>query len=639
MKQWDIQTIINMSKAEQARGTGVKPCSRFAAETFDFLQMGLLSEADGEALRVHANDCQACKAYLKHASLLWKQSGRMADTVADAPILEKLAAHMDLEDAAKQRLHRWAASKSDAVAFKGTACGVVIAEEHDFGKVIRCVAYVRAEERPAGAIFIRGLHEGYGILPALADKFSKIIFPNCAELIAYNMDRRVISVDLQENLFSEADSLCLAILMAIINAIHQRTEDPPYAFVADVEGLGKLGPVSKIPQKIEAALQGGIRHFILCKENQNDIPQRYLNDPDLTFHCYATLKEILNHFNLNLPEFEVQSVQRVDGQYPAISAVELPDGNLNAIYERLAIDPVQYAPLNYLVRFFEDLCHTGNFQNALSTAFLIGPIEQVERVLPDRIFAFKNPTKLFELSNTMEQLAALVNGHQLCFVLDAEGTIDAIRRIDTPLSAGPWDMLPSTGQRLAYLSRACDGMIFYFPPFLNQIELFAAGEITARFTNGKWKMVVYGQLFAALKQISAVEGIYWPILKEAARAAILLAEQGVGGTFAFIADPDKLRHLWHSALDEQGLKLDAGAVAIGPNAAMLTNMARMEGAVVLRHEGFLVACNAFFHVDVRIRARHQAARLFSEAADALVVVASRYGEITVFHKGQILARM
>jgi hypothetical protein len=279
MKEYDKKTIENI-KAED--DPAVQPCGKFNPKVFDAYQLGTISEDMFQALTQHTQQCTACRVYLHRTNRIMEASKTIANQYPDEPLLLKLRNFIDQEYSAGPHFVALAADTTK-LGFGGNALGVAVAAGSGHGKIIKCKAFVQGKERQKGSLKILGLKGDRGILDYLEDKFETIIFPSCLDCRAHNIDRRVIGVDLDENLFRTADSLSLSIMMAIFNAIQPWNNDDRYLYSADIERFGKLIPVARVQEKIEIAFESGLRQFVFSKENQTDVPVKYLKDPELTF--------------------------------------------------------------------------------------------------------------------------------------------------------------------------------------------------------------------------------------------------------------------------------------------------------------------------------------------------------------------
>jgi hypothetical protein len=651
MKEYDKKTLENIKARFNAQ---TQPCGRFNLEEFDEYQLDLLSSDRAQELAQHAKKCDNCREYLRQLSRMMDTSKLIADAFPDEPLMNNLRAHLDEVYAADMRQPLLAAATEKA-GTAGKAYGVAAAEKGGTGKVIECEAFVQSREKSKGQLKILGLRGDRDVLDHLEEKMTNVIFPSCLDLRDYNLDRRIIGVDLDENLFSTAESLSLSVIMAIINAIHQRTENPPFIYAADVETFGNFKKVSKIPEKIDVAVAQGYRHFIFSTENRADIPQRHLDNPNLRFWFFSNIRELLTYHAINLPDREplmtggagtnLETSTRATG--PILQTRVIADGNVTPILDYLEIDSDHREFWRRLMAFSEDLVHTGDFHDELGTAILLGPQDEIEGSLPEIIFKFAENPQVFDLAGIMEDLAELIDGQRLCFVLDPLGLVTSVRCISPVAShsGAACELLTAADCRMAALTNYHDTRLLYLPPFQDQVKLFRCGALAARYANGQWRLTDYAALNTLLQELARKKQISWLVIKAAAQAAISMAERGQGGIFAFVRDEKTAQNMWWS-----GLINDFGLTIQNPemhqlDAEFLSILARPKGAVILNYQGHLVAVRSFFKTKeptgnrITSSARHRAAQQFSAEADSLCIVASRYGTISIYEKGQRLAQI
>jgi len=130
----------------------------------------------------------------------------------------------------------------------------------------------------------------------------KELFSSSALFIPFRLFRRNINVELEhtseEGYFTEAKSLTLAAIVAILCALTGRKLEPPAVFSARVRQDGALPKVGHIPDKLKAVKDAGIRKVILSTENRRDVPLEYLNDKNLTVYFFSHIGEVLHHLGL-----------------------------------------------------------------------------------------------------------------------------------------------------------------------------------------------------------------------------------------------------------------------------------------------------------------------------------------------------
>ena len=79
------------------------------------------------------------------------------------------------------------------------------------------------------------------------------------------------------------------------------------------------------------------------------------------------------------------------------------------------------------------------------------------------------------------------------------------------------------------------------------------------------------------------------------------------------------------------------------NEEELINIAKDEGATIIDKHGNLIACHAYFSTKLDwkpgMSSRHQHACHFSKIIKGIVIVASRYGTVTLYKNGEELIRI
>ena len=632
--------------------TGFISCGLYAIEDFDDYWDELLPSEKAREIECHCLECLSCLKGIAGVKQSRDEAAQIADKIDTGRLLNAARKEMDRIDTEQDLRYQWAASERQGLM--GQAFGVVVAVDEGIGAVAECNAFVDEQERSKGKLEIwgrqvEGFDNGFLIgkpLDYLEEKLSKGLFRGCAVLKSFNLDRRNISVDLKERAISHAGSLSLAIIMSIINALYQRN-DSSFLYSADLLQDGRLQKVGQIEVKINAALKSGLRHLVLAKDNRKDVPAEYISHPDLEILFFDTLEEILVHFGLQPLYYGGKPIQTQNsagiGFNKSLWGIDSTDvSELAVLIDKLQIDSNCRDFWNRLISFVDDLCQTGEFQGELSTTLLIGSLDRISRVFPDVFMKFDGTIQVFNAAGIIENLACMVNGRDLCFVLDPDGNIESIRRIDfedAPVAVSN-SLLPANSRKMAEISAATDAVLFYFPPFQNQVQLFSKGAFLAKYANGRWRMTDYEKLSALLMEIAENDQFHWPALCVGVQAVISLSDLGCGGAIAFIPATDAEGISWYDGLAAKfGLHLEK------PNRRqmdtnLLMSMARLKGAVILNRYGQLMACNAIFETGPLTGGnrfaglRHRTAYEFSAATHALVLVASRFGSVTIYYKGE-----
>ena len=96
----------------------------------------------------------------------------------------------------------------------------------------------------------------------------------------------------------EADSLELAVLIAILSAVEGKIVDSDIVFSAGVSLHGYLEAVGDIKRKIEIAKEKGMKTFILADENKPECMDKTIKKPGVALHHFEKLEDALNYIGL-----------------------------------------------------------------------------------------------------------------------------------------------------------------------------------------------------------------------------------------------------------------------------------------------------------------------------------------------------
>ncbi len=654
MDKWDRQALANMLADNLL-------CVKKRPGVFDEYTAGDLDETELKALKAHAKTCPHCKPLLKAANQKIKEDqARTRQTM-----MKHLHARLEQDYACPQPILRWAAAP-EIETCKAKALGVIVDPTKTIGALFECTAHVSTHEhdRPQFDIWClesRQHPDGtttQGPLSLMEEKFFDGLFRMCPALNAYNLDRRYIKVDTSERVIETADSLALAIIMAIVLAFEKPDRVPPALYSAGLEMDGTLKPVDGLAAKIEAGIKAGIKHFIFSKQDEKEVPARYRKGR--RFHFFNHLQEVFAHFNIkglvpeHKPKPKATAAPVTTGtktepfdtppSHQTTSAI-YPGSEIEAICQR--IDPVSVpsAELKKHLAFFEQLCQTGGFKRNVSAAFIYGDSQKICGILPRAHFSFVSAAEPYELNANYHKMAALLDGRYFGAVIDQTGHITALCRTDIDLT-GNQDLSPLLSgiyKRYALISLLTMALVYFIPPFGNRLHIFYKGEQIGKYANGRWQTADYGKVLAELREIAASRKISRPALEKTLKTALIMAEEEMGGAFAFLENPSAHADLWDSQLDNRfELTLQPLDFTALPESEIAV-LAKTDGALIIDHSGTLQACQVFFNTRIDCTGgqsiRSQYCQAFSLQTGALVVVASRLGEVRVYLEGEIIARI
>lgn len=632
-------------------------CDNFKLDIMERYFQGRLSDHEAATIESHCLICDVCKSIMAKAAAIWQESEKIAGEIPDDSIIGNM--HQVIADhiCRQSSLHQWAASDKTAGTV-GHSFGVAVAVGEPLGAVITCSSWVGECQQPEGKFEIWGqqiksLPDGVEIeepLNYLEKKLAKGLFRVCPVLKAYNLDLRIINVDIQERIIARANSLSLAIVMAILNALNQRREEPPVIYSAGLAPDGRLEAVGHISLKIESGIAAGMTRYVFPKENSADIPESIIQNPDIQIKLFDTLQEVMlwsgvlrpARLSIELrPETAIAShPQTVAQSFEEAAWLDTePPADINAVINKLSPNGENKRDLTRILEFLEDLCQTGAFQDKLSATFLYGRNEQVRSLLPPSALSFVDKCSLFDIADRLEDIAGILDGNRQGFVISIGGGIEAIRRVDIELT-GRDDVSPllnGNRHRYAMLTLLTGAIVLVIPPAGNRLHAYASGNLLAKYQNGRWSTLDYTVAAEIMSGVARDANLPWDAVKKVFKTAICMAEWELSGTFAFINDTAATSENSESRLQVRfGLRLLPASV-LELSELDIIDMAKNEGAVLIDSKGIITQCLVFFKTRPQwtggLSERHQHAQNFSRMTGALVIVASRDGTVTGYIKG------
>ena len=341
------------------------------------------------------------------------------------------------------------------------------------------------------------------------------IFENNYLLRALKLDHRMVVIDLtDEYIFEKADSLALAAVMAAVYAVTGYKEDLPTAYSAKLSINGRLLKVGKVPQKLETAKRHGIKRVVLPALNRKDCPENFLTDNNFQVLFFNNLSELFAEIGIAIPRQNLQKI--TNDQQPGFSShpepapekKHPPTTNSNdtetfcqaqeSIIQRFLAFGLDKDFANRLLSLLSHLRHSQNESHPFSTVIFIGDAEEINHFLPSADLEIIREQTLEEIiqssDNGYHSLFSLANGKELGLVVIHDGTAVSLRRVNVA-TADRDDIAPllmAECHHYATLSQLCNSLVIFFPSTSEQIYLFAAGRLFARYFRGFWELDAFG---------------------------------------------------------------------------------------------------------------------------------------------------
>jgi len=635
-------------------------CNAYDFDDFNNYWDDSLTKKESRIMESHCLDCPICIHLMARAWDIHDKTKNISRKINYDTFSDLAAKLIDNSPMTKSRIKLWAAA-SDRTGGQGEALGVAVAEDSEEGILVECNAWVGNEENRPGKLQlwgmqVEGTESGLHItrpLDYLEDKLEGIFLVNPL-LRMFNLNQRYINVDLKEKVLQEANSLSLAVVMSIVNAVLQRKETSPLVYSADIRQDGKLEKVGQIRQKLEIAKKFRIKEVVLSKENLPDIPTEFSGTKDIKIHFFDNLLELFKFFNvfssdedkdLEISEDSEKCTLSIGSTVidkPVIKVLSAGVKEWDFIFKKIKDAEIEKSQIERLLPFFEDLCHTRYVKGQFSTVFFMGMPEKIHTVLSPSGFELLKKQHLLETTENLQGLAALVDGTEMGFVLDSNGSLDSICKVNVGI-VGRHNVSPflmGANYRYACLSLLTESIVFFFPQTGRHLNIFFKGNLIGKYLNGRWIETNYDFMEKLLRKTSESSDLSWATLKKAAKSAVFMAERGLGGTFFFLKETEKITDNWEDRLEAYlGIYLKPLFFDELTEEELII-LAKEEGAVIIDRRGRIITCCAFFLSPIERRpglnARHQYACKFSKITGGLAIVASRYGTVTLYSNGNEL---
>jgi len=604
----------------------------------------------------HILTCDACVQGLKRAIELEQQEGASIPQGELDYFLEGLRFRLDQFGQVGSSLLLAAAAddKADAAADRvGIAHGVAVDPEGNRGFIIQCVASVSPEEVEKGSLVfnaeqVRRLDEkGVAYEPTSPCQFveSKLkeLFTSHAVFLPFRLSRRNIHVELEhpaeEGYFTEAKSLTLTAIIAILSALTGRMCEVPVAFSCRVRQDGALFPgVGHVAAKLKAANEAGIREVILSTANQEDLPPQYLKAKDFTVRFFSHVGQVLSHLGL----FAEETAGSLD-----LSPAPWDSGPRSPSWKSLVgIGVKKGVPKEVIVRLIEaveDLCQMRNEMRPICTALVVGDTERIDALLPESEIRLVSTRKTPHPEGYLHKLAPVVDGELTSFVLDKNGRFRSIRKVNIALQ-GDFKLNPllsDPAARFALISAVTEALIFTLDPWGNRVQAFSDGELVCRYFNGGWHSYDLKVLQETLTRVAADKGYDLKVLERMAKAAVQMSDLHLGGLFLMFPEGASVTAKYENRLTRMGIEMTSRPL-LDLSEEELIKFAKEDGAVLVDSRGTLQTFMAYLKPSSSTPveaapgegARHLSARRFTAEMGCFALVISEDGGITAYVDGK-----
>ena len=648
-------------------GKNMKKCQEYDdLACIQYIEDELL-EDDKQRFETHLAGCPSCTHRLEQISIkvVEGEESYILSEIGQKESLNKTLKYSDSlfekGKSAKQPFLVAASSKG----ITGTAYGIAVDPDSDAGVLLECSAWVSNAQSEQGKFDLRGIEvecikkgdKYYSFsspLELLEDQLEDLFEFN-PFLKPFNLLKRNIIVDIthedEGGYITEARSLALTCIIAILNAISGRTGEKKTAFSARIRMDGKLKEVGRIPQKLDVAKRLGVTKFIMSQENFSDC-REYINDSDMAVRFFPCLEDVLDYQGL----FEALEKNLDDETAPASATGETvicrsrPD---SVEGWKFIVEAARKKGLNdnlviALCEFAEDLCQIRREQKPFSTAFLVGEPGKIINILPQSPVKFMRDGNIQSMRKEITELASIVDGLAMGFFINTIGEIHSIRKLDIDLTGGFYVncLLTGTTRKYAILSKITEAMIFFISTGGNRVIIFNNGSVTGRYTNGNWEPADYAKFERIISATAETKNIKPYIIEQVGRVAITMSDFNQGGIFVLFDSKINMRDRYSDTLKRLSVNIEVGSLRDISDSELI-NFAKEDGAVLIDNTGNFCSFKAFLRpkrqkslgFDTSIGTRHYTAQVLSKDIGCLCITVSQDGYITVFSDGNKLYKI
>ncbi|MCG8458197.1 MAG: AMP-binding protein [Holophagales bacterium] len=280
-------------------------------------------------------------------------------------------------------------------------------------------------------------------------------------------------------------------------------------------------------------------------------------------------------------------------------------------------------------------------EKPLSTALVVGDPMRIHRVLSSSLIQLHRHEHIRRLRGRVVDLAKLVDGLVLAYVVDRHGYVRGICRLEIEVEEEPKALLGPQFRLHAEVSRRSDAVVFFVPKGGRQVRVFARGELVGRYSNGDWSPENAAGLTGDLDQLTAKRQIAPELMAQVLRCAFRMSETNLGAIF-LIGDADRILQKSDAPEISHFAWISSAPMASLTDEELIA-FAKQDGATVIdAATGRFRSCMVLLRPDAATRAevgpgkgaRHSSAAKMSAEAQALAVTVSQDGPITVYDRGR-----
>jgi len=610
----------------------------------------ILSPSDKKKFEKHLETCLDCSRQVKRAIQREEIADKLS-TVKKEESLKKTLFHVE-ELFCQEYLHLIAAAKKETRGEgtkRGTAFGVAVGLGNDFGTLLECTALVSDDVRDKDdehklIIFAQEVNSrkennvefGFSSPLALIKNRLTTLFKEHPSLQPLKLSDKMICVDITNkgdvSYIYDAESIALAIFVAIISAVTGKSVPHNICFSSGIKINGILEEVGSIHKKISIAKAHGRNACIISEENRPDFSDNVINQADMAINFFLTLDDVLDHLGfMDHVKIKNETKRRHNLQADKQQATfhRLPYGNearqliVNILRNKNINSDIITALETMVFAVFE----TASEQRPLSTAFVLGNPKAIKNILTTSNVLLTKKLSLLSANEELISLASIVDGSNLGFVIDLHGLVHSVVNLNIE-KKGKFKvnrLLQENDRRYAIISQMTRAVIFSISSASHLVKIFNEGRLIGRYREGQWEITDYDQLAMHLNQIAGNLNIPTEVVEKAGRCAVRIADLKVKANFVFYAKEADIRKFNADESASLPVKFRKQYIC-DVSDTDLVNYAKEDGAVLIDKHGVMKSFMAWQNIKAQDIGQH--------TGNILVINVSQNGVMTVYNCGK-----
>jgi long-chain acyl-CoA synthetase len=372
----------------------------------------------------------------------------------------------------------------------------------------------------------------------------------------------------------------------------------------------------------------------LCREI---IAQRYASQIEAMYPPTIVLNEPAQ---VTQVELEPEELHELLAKQDLLDAW-LADAGIEFLFDLAREKQIDPPSMVHISDTVATIAQMHNEEKPLSTAFIVGDPVFIARHLVESEIQLQRYDHIRRMRQVVTNLARMVDGLVLAYVLDKNGYVRGIYKI---LSSFPKDfddmLLGPQFRRHAAISLVCNAVVFFVPTGGHQVRVFAEGKLVGRYSNGNWSAEGIEEVGVTIANLAESKGYDLTLVRRILRCAFKMSEDNRGAIFIIGQADAVLSRSDPPEISGSALLKDAKIAALDDQE--IINFAKQDGATIIDRDGTFRGCMVLLRPDAATQAeigpgkgaRHSSAAKMSAETKCLAIVVSQDGPITVYDAGR-----